>query len=337
MGIFAITWPKTSGGWCMAQFTYPTRPSQPVKQRAAILATQVRMRFFFVPSIILLLRHLIHLEIALWCYSKGIRNPVEEGEHRGDIYSFRDLRLRPAMIPQSLHILVGGAIRRFRHLRHIVKQGMLCEAQAGFFQFAVRYRLHHILVCSLNTQEVCMGVQSIRTAIEPRNPARNCLLGPSVQMSVGKVNRIAEFDHVAQEVGAVAEALQNAGHLLSARLGTPFVVDRGHFASGVAIFDQLDFGFVVGVDHALFLRSIPQYSTTDGRRTSTSRCTGNLEDKTLVVLLQGNALTVEVLEEGDRIFAGEAGQLLETSNIHQATAKWSKLRGESAKSGRVDK
>jgi hypothetical protein len=71
-------------------------------------------------------------------------------------------------------------------------------------------------------------------------------------MTVGKMNRVAEFDHVAQEVGSVAEALQNAGYFLSARLGTPFVVDRGHFASGVAIFDELDFGFVVGVYHAPF-------------------------------------------------------------------------------------
>lgn len=97
-----------------------------------------------------------------------------------------------------------------------------------------------------------MRVQSIRTSIEPRNPARNRFLRSSVQTTVGKVNSVAEFDHIAQEVGAVAEALQNAGYFLSARLGTPFVVDRGHFASGVAIFDELDFGFVVGVRHALF-------------------------------------------------------------------------------------
>ena len=69
---------------------------------------------------------------------------------------------------------------------------------------------------------------------------------------------------------------------------------------------------------------------------STSGWSGNLEDKALIVLLQGNALAVKVLEEGNRIFAGEAGQLLETSNIHQATAKWGKLRGEPAERGRMD-
>jgi hypothetical protein len=200
----------------------------------------------------LLLRHLIHLEIALWSYSEGIRDPIEEGEHRGDIDSFSDLWLGPSMIPEALNVFVGGAIRRLRHLGDVVKQRTLCVAQAGFFQFAVCYRLHHIFFCSLNTQEVCMRVQSIRATIEPRNPARNRFLGSSVQMTVGKMNRVAEFDHIAQEVGSVAEAFQNAGDFLSARLGTPFVVDRGHFASGVAIFDELDFGFVVGVYHAPF-------------------------------------------------------------------------------------
>jgi hypothetical protein len=84
----------------------------------------------------------------------------------------------------------------------------------------------------------------------------------------------------------------------------------------------------------LFLQSPSQYSTTARRGTSTS---GFTENKALAVLLYGNALAVKVFKEGDRIFAGDAGQLLETSNIHQATAKWGKLCGESAKSGRVDK
>jgi hypothetical protein len=106
-----------------------------------------------------------------------------------------------------------------------------------------------------------MRVQSIRTAIEPRNPARNRFLGFSIQVALGEMDRVAEFDHIAQEIGAVAEALQNAGHLFAARLGAPFVVDLGHFASGVAIFDELDFGFVFGVCHVLFLQDIPQYST----------------------------------------------------------------------------
>jgi hypothetical protein len=150
------------------------------------------------------------------------------------------------MIPQALHILVGGAIRRFRHLGYVIKQGMLCRAQAGFFQVALCYCLHRIFFGSLNTQEVCMRVQSIRTAIEPRHPACDRFLGFAVEMTLGKVDGVAELHHVAQKVRAMAEALQNARHLLAARFGAPFLVDLSDFSGGIAIFDELDFGLVVG-------------------------------------------------------------------------------------------
>ena len=90
-----------------------------------------------------------------------------------------------------------------------------------------------------------MRVQSIWTAIEPRHPARDRFLGFPVEMALRKVDRVAEFHHFAQKVGAMAEALQNAGHLLAARFGAPFVVDLGNFSGRVAIFDELDFGLVV--------------------------------------------------------------------------------------------
>ena len=44
-----------------------------------------------------------------------------------------------------------------------------------------------------------MRVQSIWTAIEIRNPARNRFLGLAGQDALGEMNRIAEFDHVPAE------------------------------------------------------------------------------------------------------------------------------------------
>src|ERR1039457_4512115 len=161
MGIFAITWPKTSGGSCIAQFTYPTRQSHPAKQMAAILAIHLRTRLFVVPFMTLLLRHSVHLKVALRSDPERIRNPVKEGEHRCDVYGLSNLRFRPAMIPELLHILIGGPIRRLGHLRHVVKQCAFRRTQACFFQIAICYGLHSFFFCSLNTQEVCMRVQSI--------------------------------------------------------------------------------------------------------------------------------------------------------------------------------
>jgi hypothetical protein len=97
-----------------------------------------------------------------------------------------------------------------------------------------------------------MGVQSIRTAIKPRNPTRDRFLGLAVEMSLGKVNRIAELNHVTKEIGTMTEAFQNAGHLLAARLGAPLVVDLGYFTRCITVFDEFDLSFVVRHGHGRF-------------------------------------------------------------------------------------
>ena len=190
--------------------------SQPAKQRAAILTTQLRTRLVNLIFTTHLLRQPVHFKIALRSDSEGIRYSIEEREHCGDIHSLSDLRLRPTMISQHLHIIVRGAIRRFRHLGYIVEQCAFRSAQACFFQFALRDGLYGFVFCSLNTQEVCMRVQSIGTAIEPRYPTRDSFLGSAVEMTFRKMDRVAELHHLAQKIGPVAEALQNAGHLLAA-------------------------------------------------------------------------------------------------------------------------
>ena len=114
---------------------------------------------------------------------EGIRYSIEEREHCGDIDSFSDLRLGPTMISQLLHVLICGAIRRFRHLGYIVEQSTFRRAQACFVQIAIRDGLYGFVFGSLNTQEVCMRVQSIRTAIEPRYPARDRFLASAVEMT----------------------------------------------------------------------------------------------------------------------------------------------------------
>lgn len=90
-----------------------------------------------------------------------------------------------------------------------------------------------------------MRVQSIWAAIEIRHPARDGFLGFPVEMTLREMNRVTEFHHFAQKVRAMAEALQNARHLLAARFGAPFVIHLSDFTGRIAIFDELDFGLVV--------------------------------------------------------------------------------------------
>jgi len=90
-----------------------------------------------------------------------------------------------------------------------------------------------------------MRVQSIWTAIEPRNPAGDGLFLAPIKMALRKVHRVTELHHVAKKVGPVTEALQNPRHLLPAGFLTPLVIDRSHVASSIGIFNQLDFGLFV--------------------------------------------------------------------------------------------
>jgi hypothetical protein len=71
------------------------------------------------------------------------------------------------VIAQLLHILIGGAVGRFGHFGYIVEQCSFSWAKSRAVKVAVRYSLYCFRLCSLNTQEVCMRVQSIRTAVEP--------------------------------------------------------------------------------------------------------------------------------------------------------------------------
>jgi len=186
------------------------------KQRTATLPIPLRTRLLRLIFTILLFHQPVHFEISLRSNPEGIRYSIKEREHCGDIDGLSDLRLRPAMIPQLLHILRGRAIGRFRHLGHEIEKRTFRRTQACLFQIAICDGLYRFIFCSLNTQEVCMRVQSIGAAIEPRDPARNRFLGSAVEMTFRKMDRITELDYLAQKIGAVAEAFQNAGHLLAA-------------------------------------------------------------------------------------------------------------------------
>lgn len=79
-------------------------------------------------------------------------------------------------------------------------------------------------------------------------------------MSLREMHGIAEAHHLAKKIGPVAEAFQNARHLLTPRLRAPFVIDSRHFARSISIFNNLDLGFVSGHSALVTPSDIPHYS-----------------------------------------------------------------------------
>jgi hypothetical protein len=87
-----------------------------------------------------------------------------------------------------------------------------------------------------------MRVQSIRTAIEPGDPACDSFFGPARQVPFRKMYRVAEAHDIAQKIGSMAEAFENARHLLTARVRAPLVVYLRNFTGGVSILNYFDLG-----------------------------------------------------------------------------------------------
>lgn len=133
-----------------------TRKSHPAKPAAAIPAPVGVPAVSFQRPFVPLFRQAIHFKIALRSNAECVGNTIEESEHRSNVDRFSDLRLGPTVIPKTLHIFAGGAIRRLCDLGDVIKQCTFRRAQSRLIKFAVGEGLHCLGFCSLNTQEVCM-------------------------------------------------------------------------------------------------------------------------------------------------------------------------------------
>lgn len=105
-------------------------------------------------------------QIILGRHPKCICNPVEECKQRRDVNRLRNLLSCPAVRAQLLDIFCGRAIRRVRDQLDILQQGTLGVGQTGLINLTMQNRSYTFIACSLNTQEVGVTVQSIRTAIQ---------------------------------------------------------------------------------------------------------------------------------------------------------------------------
>jgi hypothetical protein len=92
-----------------------------------------------------------------------------------------------------------------------------------------------------------VAVNSIRTAVQVRHIAGDHLLVASSQVPFGKVNGVGKFNNLAKEVWPRAEALDDAGYLLSSGTGTPEIVSGGGLADRITIFCYANLGQLSGL------------------------------------------------------------------------------------------
>ncbi len=124
------------------------------------------------------------------------------------------------------------------------------------------------------------------------------------------MHAIAETDDLAQKIGPMTEALEDARHLLSAGLGPPLVVGFGNIAGCVRVFDEADLCFWmsqglskrlrsskrVAHDFALKQRRVVQNAFSIG-------VAGRLQHNPPVTVFASDALPIKVLQQGDGVFS----------------------------------
>jgi hypothetical protein len=123
-----------------------------------------------VPSRILR-RHFPGPEVVLGGNAEGISNPIEKGEHCGDVDSFRDLLFFPAEVTKFLNILGGRTIGGVGDQLDVIQQSALRRSEARFVKLTFNDGLYTLIRCSLDTQEVGVAVQSIRATVQIGNIA----------------------------------------------------------------------------------------------------------------------------------------------------------------------
>jgi hypothetical protein len=143
-----------------------------------------------------------------------------------------------------------------RYQLNVAQKGALRRRQARFVELALQNRRDAFISGSLNPQEEGVAVQSIRTAVQVGDVARNHLLVPPGEMPLGKMNLVRKLDHLAEKVWSRAEALDDAGNLLAARGGAPKIVRGGDVAGGLGIFPDLNFRGVLRVQRFYFLGEV---------------------------------------------------------------------------------
>lgn len=112
-------------------------------------------------------------EVVLRRNTECVGNAVEKCKHCRDVDSFCDLIFFPACISKFLNILGGRAIGGVRNQLDVIQQGALRRRKARFGKLAFDDGLYALIRCSLDTQEVGVAVQSIWTAVQIGDIARN--------------------------------------------------------------------------------------------------------------------------------------------------------------------
>ncbi len=189
-------------------------------------------------------------EIVLRWNSERVGHAVEEGKHRSDVDRFGNLVFTPTGVAQLLYVFGCRTISGLGDQFHVVEQHPLRRSETRLLELALNNRVDALISSSLNTQEVSVAVQSIRTTVQVRDVAGDHLLVAAREMAFREMDGVGEIDDLAEEVGARSEALDDAWDLFAAGLIAPGLIGGSGVAGGGFIGPDADLGFVWLIGHS---------------------------------------------------------------------------------------
>ena len=95
-----------------------------------------------------------------------IGNAVEHSEEGSDVDGFRDLRIRPARVTQSLHLFSCRLVGIFRQLSNELQQPSFRFCYRCVLQISSLQCHHHVIFGPLQLQEESMRADSVGTLIQ---------------------------------------------------------------------------------------------------------------------------------------------------------------------------
>jgi len=185
-------------------------------------------------------RELSGRKIVLRRYSECVGHAIEERKQRDHVNRFRDLLFAPARVSQPLDVFCRGTGGRMGNQLRVVEQHPFSGGQIGLIERTFHDGFDGFVRCSLNTQEVSVAVESIRTSIQIRDITCQHLLVAARQVSFRKMQRIGKLDELSKKIRSGAKTFEDAGNLLPPRSRSPEVVSGSSIPRCLLIFDDVD-------------------------------------------------------------------------------------------------
>lgn len=105
-------------------------------------------------------------QVVLRRNSKGISHAIKERKHCDHVNSLRDLLFAPSSFAKFVNVFLRAFRGRMRDHFCVFKERAFRVREFGLIKLALGNRCDRFVRSSLDTQEVSVAVQSIRTTVE---------------------------------------------------------------------------------------------------------------------------------------------------------------------------